>query len=116
MALAQQAHCAAQSVCVPARARRLRCRAVRPPRASAATTDPERFVWKGGGNGRGAAWEAAALEGRGGYATDSAGRQWFFLDAGPVSGRPLVLLHGMPAYRRACERSSCALRFPTLLD
>jgi hypothetical protein len=107
MALRQQAHRAAPAgACAPARARRLRCHATRPARASAAA-EPERFVWKGGGNARGAAWEAAALDGRGGYATDAAGRQWFFLDAGPVSGRPLVLLHGMPAYRRGHKRCSC---------
>ena len=82
---------------------RPRCRARRlplRPRASAeAEPEPERFVWKGGGDSRGAAWEAAALAGRGGYATDaSGGLQWFYLDAGPATAPPLVLLHGMPAY------------------
>jgi pimeloyl-ACP methyl ester carboxylesterase len=83
-----------------------------------------RLAAQGGGNARGAAWEAAALEGRGGYATDSSGRQWFYCDAGPVrttralstrvrvchacaqltraprqvNGPPLVLLHGLPAF------------------
>ena len=59
--------------------------------------DDDKFVWKGGGDARGAAWEAAALEGRGGYATDS-GLEWFFLDAGPPTAKPLVLLHGMACY------------------
>jgi pimeloyl-ACP methyl ester carboxylesterase len=90
----------------PARVRGQRC-AARPARAAqpglrrvlaSASADEagERFVWKGGGDARGRAWEQAALRGRGGYATDSL--EWFFLDAGPPSAAPLVLLHGMASY------------------
>ena len=87
----------------PARARGPRLSASRPRAARprhvlvCASGDDERFQWKGGGNARGAAWEEAALAGRGGYATDS-GLEWFFLDAGPPAAPPLVLLHGMASY------------------
>ena len=90
---------AALAPCAPPRARRQR---VLPPparvgpqlrrvltRAGGGGDDAgDRFVWKGGGDARGSAWEAAALEGRGGYATDS-GLEWFFLDAGPPTARAL---------------------------
>ncbi len=77
-------------------------------------------MWKGGGDGRGAAWEKAALAGRGGYATDAAGHQWFFLDAGRAEAPPLVLLHGIPAYsylyRGSVERLVASGRRVLALD
>ena len=98
----------ATATLVPGSPARPRSQRVAPPHARAAPQlrrvltrasggDDDKFQWKGGGNARGAAWEVAALEGRGGYATDS-GLEWFFLDAGPPTGAPLVLLHGMASY------------------
>jgi len=85
-------------LCHPASAQPGALRRARPRRTVLARAEAERFVWKGGGSGRGAAWEAAALEGRGGYASDGRDVSWFYLDEGSESARPLLLLHGMPAY------------------